>query len=124
MKKERRGKVVFMLSSVVVLPHPSEGWAYYSEYMIVKHALQGLMRALISEYGKYRININSLSPSMIETNFLKHLPKRMVEIIGEQHPMKRNATVNDVVPAIRYLLSDESDYLLGVNLAVTGGLVI
>ena len=124
MKKERKGKVVFMLSSVVVLPHPSEGWAYYSEYMIVKHALQGLMKSVISEYGKSGININAVSPSMIDTNFLKNLPRRMVEIIGEQHPMGRNATVADVVPAIRYLLSPESDYLLGVNLAITGGLVI
>lgn len=122
MKKERKGKVVFMLSSVV-LHYPSEGWAYYAEYMIVKHALQGLMKSVISEYGKYRINTNALSPSMIDTRFNANIPKRMVEIIGEQHPMGRNATVNDIVPVIRFLLSSESDYLSGVNLPVTGGLV-
>ncbi len=123
MKKEGKGKIVFMLSSVVVLPNPSEGWAYYAQYMMVKHALQGLMKSVICEYGKYQININAVSPSMMNTNFLKNIPKRMVEIIGEGHPMGRNATVADVVPAIRFLLSPASDYLLGVNLAVTGGLV-
>jgi 3-oxoacyl-[acyl-carrier protein] reductase len=37
------------------------------------------------------------------------------------HPAKRNARVEDVVPAIRFLLSPESDYVSGANFPVTAG---
>ena len=38
--------------------------------------------------------------------------------------MKRNARVEDVVPAIRFLLSDEAGFISGVTLPVTGGAAI
>lgn len=117
--KRGRGKVVFALSSVTA-GVPPIGVAAYAT---VKHGLLGLMRALAAEYSSRRININAISPSMTDTKFLDELPARMVEISAQQSHWGRNARVEEVAGAVRFLLSPESDYMTGVNLLVTGGSV-
>ena len=37
------------------------------------------------------------------------------------NPMGRNATPDDVVPAMDFLLSEEAGFITGVTLPVTGG---
>jgi 3-oxoacyl-[acyl-carrier protein] reductase len=86
-----------------------------------KYALLGLARSLAAEYSSYRININSVSPSMVETAFLQNIPERMVELTAAQSPWQRNATPKDVASVIRFLLSSEADYLTGANIPVSGG---
>ena len=118
MKKAKAGNVVFMLSSNTLgVPASS-----MSGYTIGKYALLGLMQSLVAEYRGTGIRFNGVSPSMIETGFLRDIPERLVEFAAEGHPLKRNATLDDVVPALEFLLSDASAYLNGVNIPITGGL--
>ncbi len=117
MAARKRGKVVVMLSSVTLNVPP----AALSHYVTSKYAVWGLVRALAAEYATRHVNINAVSPSMVETAFLDNLPQRMVEIAAAQTPRGRNATVGDVAAAVRYLLSSDADYLTGVNIPVTGG---
>jgi 3-oxoacyl-[acyl-carrier protein] reductase len=81
------------------------------------------MKALAGEYAGKKISINAVSPSMANTRFLSGLPQKLIEIVAEQHPLGRNARTEDVVPLIRFLLSEEAGYLTGVNIPVAGGLV-
>jgi 3-oxoacyl-[acyl-carrier protein] reductase len=113
----KRGKVVFVLSSVTLNVPPGA----LSHYVTAKYALLGLARALAAEYSSKRININAVSPSMVETAFLENLPPRMVEIAAAQSPWQRNATAHDVAAVVRFLLSQEADYLTGANIPITGG---
>ena len=117
MAKQKYGKVVFILSSVVLNIPPST----LSQYTTIKYALLGLMKALASEYGNKNIQINAISPSMIETKFLDNINKKFVELSAYNHPLKRNANVKDVIPMIKILLSNDSDYINGVNIPITGG---
>ena len=61
---------------------------------------------------------------MVETQFLSGVPEKFVQMAAAANPAKRNLRVEDVVPAIRFLLSPESDHLSGVNLPVTAGSAI
>ncbi|NQX40290.1 3-oxoacyl-[acyl-carrier protein] reductase [Pedobacter steynii] len=115
--KEKRGKVILMLSSVTINVPPKA----LVQYTTVKYALLGLMKSLASEYADKGININAISPSMIETKFLSLINEKFVEISAASNPMKRNATVNDVIPVMLLLLSDESQYINGINIPITGG---
>ncbi|MCE3038661.1 SDR family oxidoreductase [Helicobacter anatolicus] len=115
--KEKSKKVVFMLSSCVLNMPPLAMSAYVS----AKYALLGLMKSLVSEYRNANIQINAISPSMIETSFLEHIDPKIVELNAYNHPLKRNAIPQDIVPWIEMLLSEKSDYLNGVNLPITGG---
>lgn len=119
MAKAKKGKVVFMLSSCTFNVPPKA----LSHYVTIKHALLGLMKSLASEYAEKHININAVSPSMIETKFLERIPDKIIEITAEKHPLKRIATPGDVVPAILFLLSEESNYINGINIPIAGGSV-
>jgi 3-oxoacyl-[acyl-carrier protein] reductase len=112
-----RAKVVFVLSSVTASMPPK----FMSMYTTVKHAQLGLMRALASEYASSRININAVSPTMIETRFLDEIPAIAKEMSAAAAPRGRIASTDDVVGAIQFLLSRESDFIQGIELPVTGG---
>ena len=115
MSKLGAGKIVFMLSSVTDSPPK-----YTADYTAVKFALLGLSKSLAAEYAG-KVCINAVSPSMIETKFLKDIPGNAVLQNAQANPMKRNAYVSDVVPAIEFLLSDSANFITGQNLVVSGG---
>ena len=115
--KEKRGKVVVMLSSTV-LNVPPKALAHYTT---VKYALLGLVKSLASEYAGKNIQINAVSPSMVDTQFLDNINEKIVELSAYSHPLKRNAVVGDVIPSIGFLLSDDSNYINGVNIPIAGG---
>jgi len=117
--KQKKGKVVIMLSSVVMNIPPKA----LTQYTTVKYALLGLVKSLASEYADKNIQINSISPSMVETKFLDNINEKLVELGAYNHPLKRNAIVRDITPIIKLLISKESDYMNGINIPITGGSV-
>lgn len=118
--KQKYGKVVVMLSSVTKGVPPK----YLSSYVVTKYALMGLINSLVSEYKEKGININAVSPTMVETRFLENIDERIVEMTASTSGMKRNVKIEEVVGAIKYLMSEEADYINGLNLPLTGGDII
>lgn len=117
MEKSRYGKVVFLLSSCTINEPPK----YWGDYVTTKYSLLGFMKALAAEYASKQININAISPSMIETKFLENIPELMIEENAARSPLKRNAKTTDVVPMIQFLLSDDASYIVGQNIVISGG---
>lgn len=117
MAKEKFGKAVVMLSECTLGMPPK----FAAEYVTVKYAALGLMRALSLEYADKHVNVNGLSPAMMETKFLSELEERLVEMNAAANVIKRNATVQEAARAIAFLLSSGADYMNGVNLNLTGG---
>ena len=94
---------------------------FLSSYVTVKYALLGLVKALAVEYADKGIAVNGVSPEMISTKFLRNMPQWVVEKNAAANPSGRNLAVEDVVPAIKFLLSDEAGQITGQNLVITGG---
>jgi len=117
MAKLKKGKVLIMLSSYVLGVPPKA----LSHYTSIKYAMLGLAKSLASEYADKNIQVNTVSPSMIETKFLDNINEKFVELSAYSHPLKRNAQVDDITPIIKMLISKESDYISGVNIPITGG---
>ena len=91
MKKEKRGKIIFVLSSVIFSTPPK----FWTEYVSMKYALLGLLKSLISEYGEYGIQINGISPSMIDSKLLDNLDPLVKEMSKNSHPLKKLITKKD-----------------------------
>ncbi len=117
LSQEKQGKVVLILSSYVLGVPPKA----LSHYTTIKYALLGLVKSLASEYAGKNIQINAISPSMVETKFLDNINEKLVELSAYNHPLKRNATVEDITPTIKLLLSEDSNYINGINIPITGG---
>ncbi len=120
MAKAKFGRVLFMATSYVLANPPKNTAAY----IVAKSGVTGLMKSLATDYAANGITVNCVSPSMIETKFLARTSHIIVEAAAARHPLKRNATVDDVVPAMAFLLSEEARFITGVNLPITGGSVI
>jgi len=116
-KQKKKGKIVFMLSSYTQNFPPK----YLSSYVTVKYALMGLMKSLSVEYAEKGIMVNAVSPSMIETKFLREIPELVVQQTAANSPFGRNLYVEDVVPTFEFLLSDKADLITGQNIVISGG---
>lgn len=117
MKKAKFGRMVFMQTSYTIAVPPKN----VAAYTMTKSALGALVKSLALEYAKFGVTVNCVAPSMIETNFIKDLNHIVVEMSAAENPMGRNARVDDVVPAILFLLSEEARFITGVTLPITGG---
>lgn len=117
MAKAKQGKIVIGLSSCTINIPPK----YLSSYVMAKYALMGLGKALAAEYAPKNIQVNMVSPSMMETKFLQNMHEQIVQQSAAGNPAKRNVTPEDVVGVIEYLFSDANTFVTGANIPVTGG---
>lgn len=94
-----------------------------TQYITYKYALLGLHQSLAAELLAKKITVNAVSPSMVETDFVKGaFPERYLEMAAEDHPQGRLAKAEEVANLIYFLLN-EKHYIHGANLPVTGGLL-
>lgn len=117
MAKAGFGRVCVMLSSYVLGTPPK----FMSDYVAVKSALLGYVRAAATEYGEKGVCINGISPNMMETKFLQNIDEKIVRMTADSSALKRNIRVEETVNGIAYLLSDEASYVNGINLNLSGG---
>lgn len=117
MASRKCGKIAFALSSVID-GKPPQGMA---DYTVGKYTMLGLVKAAAVEYAGKGICINAVSPSMMETKFVESIPSTIIEQNAESHPRGRNASPEDIIPTLHFLLSKESDFVTGQNIVATGG---
>jgi len=92
------------------------------KYVMAKSALVGLTRSLAVDYAGRNVQINLVSPSVVETDLISHIPDAFREKIAAATPLQRNATPADVAQAVVYLASSQSQFMTGQKIMVTGGL--
>lgn len=117
MAKAGFGRVCVMLSSYVLGTPPK----FMSDYVAVKSALLGYVKAAAAEYGEKGVCINGISPNMMETKFLQNIDEKIVQMTADSSALKRNIRVEETVNGIVFLLSDEASYVNGTNLNLSGG---
>lgn len=117
MVKQNYGKIV-NISSRAYLGNPGQ-----ANYSSAKAGIIGLTKALAKELGRYNITVNAVAPGLTETELVKSHPK--YEMIKEralkETPIKRIGYPEDVANAILFFSSDDSSYITGDILHVTGG---
>lgn len=117
MAKAKEGKIILGLSSYSMNVPPK----FLSGYVMAKYALMGMGKALASEYASKGIQVNMISPSMMETKFLKNIYEDVVMQSAMNNPVRRNATTKDAAGLIEYLFSENNTFITGANIPVTGG---
>lgn len=78
-------------------------------YYMAKTSLYMLTKALANEEAKNNVRINMISPGILETSEFR-----------DKLPAARPAQFNDIIKAIRFLLSNDAEYINGANLEVSG----
>lgn len=102
-----------------VAPPPRVG-----PYLVGKAALVAFSKAIAVDYGQYGIRANVVAPSMTQTSMLASVPERELKVAAYHNPMRRLAMPSDIANAVSFLVSNESSYVNGETLVVSGGSVI
>jgi 3-oxoacyl-[acyl-carrier protein] reductase len=94
-------------------------------YTATKGAVDAVTRVLAKELGPRKIRVNSINPGVIETEGTQaagfigsDAEKQLVALT----PLGRTGQPDDIAPVAVFLASDESRWVTGETLAVSGGL--
>jgi NAD(P)-dependent dehydrogenase (short-subunit alcohol dehydrogenase family) len=92
------------------------------DYATSKAGIVNFTRGLASMVAAQGIRVNSVAPGPIWTPLIPAtMPEEKVESFGRQTPMGRAGQPAEVATAFVFLASDESSYITGEVIAVTGG---
>jgi len=96
-------------------------------YGVSKAGLDIMMKNFALELGPHNIRVNSICPGLFPSDMsqkaLDNPKSHMVKNILTDTPLRRIATVDEVLNAVLFLLSDHSSYISGQCLSVCGGLI-
>ena len=101
------------------------GGAGHAHYAASKAAVVALTRAAAQELGPHGITVNCLCPGYVRTDM--GTADRTVQDVAAWSalsPLGRLAEPRDVARAALFLASDDSDYLTGDALNVSGGMAL
>ena len=116
----KAGGSVINISSVVSIC-PSELGPVYSA---TKGAVDALTKSLAKAHASRMIRFNTLNPGLTPTEGVLNLGEPgqlMLDDIRRQTPLGRNGAVEDVAAAAVFFASDQSTYITGESLLVSGG---
>lgn len=117
------GSIIHMASVTGILGLP--GLAAYSA---TKGGLISLARAMSTDYARYGIRVNAISPGTIDSPMLHEFvvnqsdPDYYRRAFDEMHPIGRVGTIEEVASVFVFLASDEASFVTGANYEVDGGL--
>ena len=117
MIKQKRGRII-NISSNSGEYHQSA--MRFVEYVVSKAGMNGLTRALALKLGPY-IRVNAILPGYISTEMVAHFTPEDEKMLMNETAVKRFGNVEDVAYAALFLASDESDFITGELMFVTGG---
>jgi NAD(P)-dependent dehydrogenase (short-subunit alcohol dehydrogenase family) len=130
-RRNQGGKIVHIASAAGKLPCPGS-----AAYAASKWAVIGITQALAMELAPYKINVNAINPGFFATNLrdedatlhsrekgitVEQFREEEYKMLSNMVPLKRMGTVEDIADLIYFLVSDQSKYLTGVNINITGG---
>jgi 3-oxoacyl-[acyl-carrier protein] reductase len=113
------GSIVNISSVVATLAPPS-----MSVYSGTKAAVNAITRSLAQELGPRKIRVNAINPGMVETEGLHAVGfaesdfRKQVE---QQTPLGRIGQPDDIAPAAVFFASDDSKWITGETLYISGG---
>jgi len=104
-----------------------------AHYTASKHAVIGLMRSLVNEVSQYKIRVNTVNPTTVNTDMIQN--DAFYSYVGASNAEEMGAffqSLNalpvpwveavDISNAVLFLASDESRYVTGLTLWVDAGL--
>jgi NAD(P)-dependent dehydrogenase (short-subunit alcohol dehydrogenase family) len=121
-----RGGAIVIVGSVQSMTAVANSVAY----VVSKHALLGLTRAMAVDHAQQGIRVNCVCPGTVDTPMLRWAaslsndPAEVIRTCDRMHPIGRIAKADEVADAILYLASPMASFITGAALVVDGGMLV
>ena len=128
MKQNGYGKIVNFSSKT-----GKTGSALMCHYSGAKAAIMGMTQSMAYELAKENITVNCVCPGITDNtgvwkqcsaDYIENLGKTREEVVKQftaKIPLGRLASINDVVSMVVFLSHQNSDYMTGQSINITGG---
>ncbi len=117
MRDQGEGGRILLMSSVTGL----QAVHHLEAYGMSKAALRMLARGLVHDLSPHGITINSIAPGAILTPRNLQDDPDFENSWGNEIPVRRVGSVEEIAAAALFLLSPEASYITGQTLVVDGG---
>lgn len=97
------------------------GFHGQANYASAKAGVIALTKVLSKELARRQITVNAVAPGLIQTPMIGSIKPEVVAEYEKQIPVGRLGRPEDVANAVLFLASEESSYITGQTLPVTGG---
>lgn len=122
MRKQKYGKIINIASGTVF-----KGSPMLLHYVTSKGAVVAMTRALARELGDDGIRVNCIAPGLVMSANVRNNPAWAGPVVANNiasRAIKRDATPEDIVGAMLFLASPDSDFMTGQTVVVDGGSVM
>lgn len=114
MKEVGKGKIINVASEACFAP--TKGLVHYTA---AKSAVIGISRVMDGELGQYNICVNVIAPGVIDTPATRSYVN-MEKMDTSSVPLGRFGVPEDIVGAVVFFASDDSDFISGQTLLING----
>lgn len=117
--KQKKGNIINIssVSGIIGLPRQTN-------YSASKAGMIGFTKALAREVAGYNIRVNSVAAGFIETDMTQELKEIFKNKMLARIPLARFGKPEEVAKAVKFLASEESNYITGQVIVIDGGLSI
>ena len=117
MRRRQYGKIVNISSGMAF-----KGSPFLLHYVASKGAIVAMTRAMARELGPDGVRVNCIAPGLVMTEGATAVANANVQQAAiDTRSLKREQTPDDLIGALLFLASPESDFITGQTVVVDGG---
>lgn len=94
-----------------------------TNYAATKAGIVGFTKTWAKELGRKGIRANAIAPGLIDTPLMRTLPEKIQGKMAKMIPLQRFGKPEEIANVAAFLASDESSYVNGVTIEVSGGAI-
>ncbi len=117
MLKNKWGRIINISSAAAALGNKGQ-----SNYVAAKAGIEAMSKTLAREVGSKNITVNCVAPGFIETDMLKDLDQEYLSVVKSEIPLQRLGKPEEIASLVKFLASDEANYITGQTVHINGGL--
>ena len=117
MIRQKQGRIVNLASVAGLYGNPGQ-----INYSASKAAIIGMTKTAAKELGSRNINVNAVAPGFIKTPMTDKLTEEQRAKMLEAIAMKRYGEVEEFAGVVSFLCSEDSSYVTGQTIEISGGL--
>jgi len=118
-RRMKNGSAIFF-SSVA----GSKGLSNHEAIAAAKAGIEGFVRSAAATYAKDNLRVNAIAPSIMDSNMSQKIlsSEAAIEVSKNMHPISKIGDAGDILPVVKWLLSDDAKWVTGQTIHVDGGL--